>query len=241
MTDIADRGRSIGAQARRRRSPGSTSARRRSASRSAIAAFPRTSAAGHQAPEVHRRCRSAAGRARTRQCRRGGHRPAAQHGRHRGAARPGDARLRAQHGEATDLPFAFWDERLSTVAAERTLIEMDVSRAKRRERLIDFGRRRLHPSGRARPGSLGRSAERLLRLPRRRHGPRRDAPADAGLPLGMPASSADLSLRRRNEDDPEDQEAVEDAGLGHHARDCGRVDAEHRCRRSGRRSRDGRG
>lgn len=29
------------------------------------------------------------------------------------------------------LPFAFWDERLSTVAAERTLIEMDFSRRKR--------------------------------------------------------------------------------------------------------------
>lgn len=35
----------------------------------------------------------------------------------------------------TDLPFAFWDERLSTVAAERSLIAMDVSRAKRRERI----------------------------------------------------------------------------------------------------------
>ena len=31
----------------------------------------------------------------------------------------------------TDLPFVLWDERLSTVAAERTLIEMDFSRAKR--------------------------------------------------------------------------------------------------------------
>jgi putative holliday junction resolvase len=31
----------------------------------------------------------------------------------------------------TELPFAFWDERLSTVAAERTLIEMDFSRKKR--------------------------------------------------------------------------------------------------------------
>jgi putative Holliday junction resolvase len=31
----------------------------------------------------------------------------------------------------TDLPFIFWDERLSTVAAERTLIEMDFSRRKR--------------------------------------------------------------------------------------------------------------
>jgi putative holliday junction resolvase len=35
----------------------------------------------------------------------------------------------------TDLPIVFWDERLSTVAAERTLIEMDVSRAKRAERI----------------------------------------------------------------------------------------------------------
>ena len=34
----------------------------------------------------------------------------------------------AQH---SDLPFIFWDERLSTVAAERGLIEMDVSRRKR--------------------------------------------------------------------------------------------------------------
>lgn len=31
----------------------------------------------------------------------------------------------------SDLPFLFWDERLSTVAAERTLIEMDFSRRKR--------------------------------------------------------------------------------------------------------------
>jgi len=35
----------------------------------------------------------------------------------------------------TDLPFAFWDERLSTVAAERALIEMDVSRGKRAARI----------------------------------------------------------------------------------------------------------
>ncbi|MDN2580303.1 Holliday junction resolvase RuvX [Aquibium sp. ELW1220] len=35
----------------------------------------------------------------------------------------------------TDLPFVFWDERLSTVAAERVLIEMDVSRRKRSGRI----------------------------------------------------------------------------------------------------------
>lgn len=38
-------------------------------------------------------------------------------------------------GEKTDIPFVFWDERLSTVAAERALLEMDVSRAKRKERI----------------------------------------------------------------------------------------------------------
>ncbi|MBT9368263.1 Holliday junction resolvase RuvX [Rhizobium sp. CSW-27] len=38
-------------------------------------------------------------------------------------------------GEKTDIPFIFWDERLSTVAAERALLEMDVSRAKRKERI----------------------------------------------------------------------------------------------------------
>lgn len=36
----------------------------------------------------------------------------------------------------TGLSIAFWDERLSTVAAERALIEADTSRARRRE-LID--------------------------------------------------------------------------------------------------------
>ena len=33
--------------------------------------------------------------------------------------------------EKRDIPLAFWDERLSTVAVERDLIEADVSRAKR--------------------------------------------------------------------------------------------------------------
>ncbi len=35
----------------------------------------------------------------------------------------------------TELPFLYWDERLSTVAAERALISMDVSRRKRGERI----------------------------------------------------------------------------------------------------------
>lgn len=37
--------------------------------------------------------------------------------------------------QKSELPFVFWDERLSTVAAERALIEMDVSRKKRKERI----------------------------------------------------------------------------------------------------------
>lgn len=36
----------------------------------------------------------------------------------------------------TDLPIVFWDERLSTVAVERTLLEADTSR-KRRSEVID--------------------------------------------------------------------------------------------------------
>jgi len=35
----------------------------------------------------------------------------------------------------TELPFIYWDERLSTVAAERALLEMDVSRRKRDDRI----------------------------------------------------------------------------------------------------------
>ncbi|WP_096153256.1 MULTISPECIES: Holliday junction resolvase RuvX [Bacillus] len=35
--------------------------------------------------------------------------------------------------EKTKLPVVFWDERLSTVAAERTLLSADVSRAKRKK------------------------------------------------------------------------------------------------------------
>jgi putative Holliday junction resolvase len=38
--------------------------------------------------------------------------------------------------QLTDLPIAFWDERLSTVAAERALLEADMSR-KRRAEMID--------------------------------------------------------------------------------------------------------
>lgn len=37
--------------------------------------------------------------------------------------------------QKSDLPFVYWDERLSTVAAERVLIEMDVSRKKRADRI----------------------------------------------------------------------------------------------------------
>jgi putative Holliday junction resolvase len=38
-------------------------------------------------------------------------------------------------GRLSPLPILFWDERLSTVAAERTLIEMDFSRRKRAGRI----------------------------------------------------------------------------------------------------------
>ena len=50
----------------------------------------------------------------------------------------------------TELPIALWDERLSTAAVERALIEADVSRDKRKAGDRP-ARRRLHPAGRARP------------------------------------------------------------------------------------------
>jgi putative Holliday junction resolvase len=37
--------------------------------------------------------------------------------------------------QKTDIPFVFWDERLSTVAAERGMLEADMSRAKRAARI----------------------------------------------------------------------------------------------------------
>ena len=49
--------------------------------------------------------------------------------------RPGDRAFVRNIERLTDMPFAYLDERLSTVAAERTLIEMDVSRAKRGSRI----------------------------------------------------------------------------------------------------------
>lgn len=38
--------------------------------------------------------------------------------------------------EKTDIPICFWDERLSTIAVTRTLLEADTSR-KRRDQLVD--------------------------------------------------------------------------------------------------------
>ncbi|MGE4326782.1 MAG: Holliday junction resolvase RuvX [Pseudodonghicola sp.] len=37
--------------------------------------------------------------------------------------------------QLTDLPIGFWDERLSTVAAERAMLEADMSRKRRAERI----------------------------------------------------------------------------------------------------------
>src|SRR5204863_9017625 len=53
-----------------------------------------------------------------------------------GSEGPQAARVRAfatRVAEALGLPLEFWDERLTTVAAERALLEADVSRRRRRE------------------------------------------------------------------------------------------------------------
>ena len=54
----------------------------------------------------------------------------------RGSEGPQAARVRAFAEKAAAhlaLPLDFWDERFTTVAAERTLLEADVSRRRRRE------------------------------------------------------------------------------------------------------------
>ena len=59
--------------------------------------------------------------------------PADQHGRQRRPPRAIDPGVRPQFLQLTDLAIALWDERLSTVAVERELIGMDMSRARRAE------------------------------------------------------------------------------------------------------------
>lgn len=61
--------------------------------------------------------------------------------------------------EKTDIPFVYWDERLSTVAAERTLIEMDVSRKKRAERIDSAAASFILQGALDRLSSLARTAE----------------------------------------------------------------------------------
>ena len=62
-------------------------------------------------------------------------------------------------GDKTALPFVFWDERLSTVAAERALLEMDVSRAKRAERIDSAAASFILQGALDRLSSLGRESE----------------------------------------------------------------------------------
>ncbi|MFA7414885.1 MAG: Holliday junction resolvase RuvX [Rhizobium sp.] len=61
--------------------------------------------------------------------------------------------------EKTDIPFVFWDERLSTVAAERALLEMDVSRAKRAERIDSAAASFILQGALDRLSALGRIAD----------------------------------------------------------------------------------
>jgi putative holliday junction resolvase len=59
----------------------------------------------------------------------------------------------------TALPFVYWDERLSTVAAERALLEMDVSRAKRAERIDSAAASFILQGALDRLSALSRSAD----------------------------------------------------------------------------------
>lgn len=61
--------------------------------------------------------------------------------------------------QKTTLPFVYWDERLSTVAAERALLEMDVSRAKRAERIDSAAASFILQGALDRLSALSRSAD----------------------------------------------------------------------------------
>ncbi len=56
----------------------------------------------------------------------------------------------------TDLPITYWDERLSTVAAERALIEADTSRARRAEVIDHVAAGYILQGALDRLGALGR-------------------------------------------------------------------------------------
>ena len=86
--------------------------------------------------QIRRRRRAPAGAGGGARDRRLRGRPARQPRRLAGPPRPGHPRLRAQPGQLTPLPILLWDERLSTAAAERALLEADASR-KRRAEVID--------------------------------------------------------------------------------------------------------
>lgn len=58
----------------------------------------------------------------------------------------------------SELPFVLWDERLSTVAAERTLIEMDFSRRQRAGKIDSAAAAFILQGALDRLRSLGRSA-----------------------------------------------------------------------------------
>ena len=60
--------------------------------------------------------------------------------------------------EKTALPFVYWDERLSTVAAQRVLLEMDVWRAQRAERIDSAAARVIRQGARGRRSALSRAA-----------------------------------------------------------------------------------
>ena len=68
-----------------------------------------------------------------REARRDRARPAAQHGRIEGPRAQSTRAFARNLATLTTLPIAFWDERLSTVAAERALLEADTSRTRRAE------------------------------------------------------------------------------------------------------------
>ena len=86
-------------------------------------------------------------------------RPAHQHGQQRGPRAQSTRAFARNFSKLTELAIALWDERLSTVAVERELIGMDMSRARRAEVIDEHAAIFILQGGLDRLAKLRESAE----------------------------------------------------------------------------------
>ena len=169
--------------------------------------------------------------------RRAGRRPAAQPRRQRSARAPSRSAPSPATSLPLDLPMLLWDERWSTVAVERTMIEADMSRAKRAEKIDAHAAAHILQAAidalvafaalTARPSAHGPAFDRQPQRRRHRRHPRRgralvrlQSPAAAQRPPARRADHRQRLLRKfdahpaelRNRRQPPRRAGRDDAG-----------------------------